>query len=88
MTILIPQNPDAWQALGDALLAEHDRADAEIQARMTPELAAAVRQLRVDEHATWGYIGKRFGAGQIVGRLLCYHAAVVLGENPHEEPWN
>lgn len=84
---MIELTPENVNAIGDALLAEHKRVTAELEA-MTETQAREVRRLRVDEHGTWGYIGGRYGGGQILGRALCYRAAVVLGEDPHDEPWN
>lgn len=88
VAIIQPTSPEAWEELGKRLTALQSELDEQVQREMTPELAAQIKHLRCVDGGTWGYIGKAFGGGQILGRLLCFHAATLLGENPHDEPWN
>lgn len=63
---------------------------------ITPEMAARIRTWRVDEDLSWravaqaasGLWGSGFGSNQLYGEDLCVAAAKVLGEDPHQEPWN
>lgn len=65
-------------------------------ATITTEMAVRIRAWRVDEEFSWRAVahaaselwGSAYGSNQIYGRDLCTAAALVLGENPHEEPWN
>lgn len=72
----------------------------ELTSSITPEQAAAVRRLRVDEDETWWGVSERFSedfgsalyeaelaGNQIVGKYLCEAAARTLGEDP-EAAWN
>lgn len=64
---------------------------------MTTERARYVRHLRVDEKCTWRSVAARFedewtagvdSGNQLWGSALCEIAALWLGEDPYEEPWN
>lgn len=60
--------------------------------------AQEVRELRVGDQGTWGYVGEQcqlrwgtdVGSGdtQSLGATLCHVAAELLGEDPDGEPWN
>lgn len=71
----------------------HDTVD---PATITPEMAARIRTWRVDEDLSWRAVaqaasdlwGSGFGSNQLYGEDLCVAAAKVLGEDPHQEPWN
>ncbi|MDT9682393.1 hypothetical protein RND61_09980 [Streptomyces sp. TRM76323] len=71
----------------------HDTVD---PATITPEMAARIRTWRVDEDLSWRAVaqaasdlwGSGFGSNQLYGKNLCVAAAKVLGEDPHQEPWN
>lgn len=88
MKYVTPTTPESWDALGKALTEARDRMVEIVAHDMTLEMARAVRRLRCEDGCTWGRIGETAGGGQILGREMCYRAAVLLGENPHEEPWN
>jgi hypothetical protein len=62
---------------------------------MTLDQARLVRALRVDRGLTWRSIadecsgpGDDWAEGQVVGRMLCERASVLLGEDPNSHPWN
>jgi hypothetical protein len=63
---------------------------------MTPERAAFVRRLRVDDDLTWRGVagecsaawGTDWDENQGVGMFLCEIAARLLGEDPDAPPWN
>ncbi|WP_405987379.1 hypothetical protein [Streptomyces sp. NBC_00872] len=65
-------------------------------ATITPEMAVQVRTWRVDEEFSWRAVaqaasdlwGSGWGSNQLFGEDLCVAAAKVLGEDPHQEPWN
>jgi hypothetical protein len=76
--------------------------EVEVSARMTPQLAQRVRELRGSEN-TWRQVsGKIFDfpeaealrdwadmkGHQPLGMYLCSAAAKLLGEDPEKEPWN
>ena len=65
---------------------------------INPEVARAIRRLRVEEGCTWRmvserlealYPGENYGGGnQLLGEQLCEAAARMLGEDPHSSDWN
>ncbi|MFE2597802.1 hypothetical protein [Streptomyces sp. NPDC057617] len=65
-------------------------------ATITPEMAVQIRTWRVDEEFSWRAVaqaasdlwGSGWGSNQLFGADLCVAAAKVLGEDPHQEPWN
>ncbi|CCK24979.1 hypothetical protein BN159_0600 [Streptomyces davaonensis JCM 4913] len=65
-------------------------------ATITTEMAVQIRAWRVDEDFSWRAVaqaatelwGSPYGSNQLYGQDLCEAAARVLGENPHQEPWN
>ncbi len=76
---------------------------AEVQGRMTPELATHLRLLRAEGDASWrGIADEVFNhpssqalsewadmkGDQALGMYLCEAAAKILGEDPNKEPWN
>ena len=76
----------------------------EIETRMTPELAARVRELRCGgDRKSWRGVSRAvfdFSESEILsdyaemrgeqplGMFLCEAAARALGEDPNKEPWN
>lgn len=68
------------------------------RALMTPERAAFVRQLRVDNDYTWRAVARdcreRFGgtwlplSNQLAGMALCEVAAEYFGEHYKDKKWN
>jgi len=93
----------ADQLMALAKMAKHtyDTFDAEIGAKMTPERAARVKELRCGniEHS-WRAVAEvahgEWGAdatwsppsNQLAGMALCARAAELLGEDARAEPWN
>ncbi|MET7437042.1 MULTISPECIES: hypothetical protein [unclassified Streptomyces] len=63
---------------------------------VTVEMAVQIRGWRVDDDYSWRAVaqaaselwGSGHGGNQLHGRHLCAAAAEVLGEDPHQEPWN
>lgn len=65
---------------------------------MNDARAHYVRWLRVDQRHTWSAVGRECAeqwqhpwepvVQPVVGRAICEAAAVVLGEDPNQEPWN
>jgi hypothetical protein len=70
---------------------------------MTPELAARVRHLRVEQGESWRSVSDdvfsypeasvlsdwaAMRGDQPLGMYLCEAAAQVLGEDSNKEPWN
>ena len=63
---------------------------------ITTEMAVQIRTWRVREGFSWRAVaqaaselwGSEYGSNQLYGEDLCVAAARVLGENPHQEPWN
>lgn len=60
-------------------------------------MARLIRYLRVEVGMSWGKLGEMYhyvyadkldDATQVSGALLCQWAAMVLNEDPAEEPWN
>jgi len=70
----------------------------EARALMTPDRAAFVRQLRVENSYTWRAVARdcreRFGgtwlplSNQLAGMALCEVAAEFFGEHHADEKWN
>ncbi|QXE34610.1 hypothetical protein KQY30_10280 [Streptomyces sp. GMY02] len=65
-------------------------------ATITPEMAVQIRTWRVDEEFSWRAVAQaasdlwssQWGSNQLFGEDLCVAAAKMLGEDPHQEPWN
>jgi len=70
----------------------------ELMANMTPDQAAFVRRLRVDEGYSWRAVAETCHvewagsweppSNQIMGMVLCERAAAGFGEEPDAPPWN
>lgn len=84
--------------LAEAAKSTHDAFLDEAAEIMTPELAAKIRELRVDEGYSWRAVAQSIydltGGGwsppsnQLMGMALCEHAAAHFGEHYRSEPWN
>jgi hypothetical protein len=92
---IIEITPENCEAIVAPLVARHLDVTQQLAAEMTQEQAELVRHWRVCLGCTWGRIGDlweqshpEWGGGQLVGRALCWQAATLLGESPHNEPWN
>ena len=92
---LIVLTPENCEAVVAPLLQLHDTTTERLDKEMTIVQARIVRGCRVDLSCTWGLIGKRWSElypwedwGSILGKALCYQAAILLGEDPHNDPWN
>ena len=65
-------------------------------ADMTEGQARTIRAWRSEGHATWRSVAGRaadtwageWGTNQLAGIELCGRAALILGEDPYQEPWN
>jgi hypothetical protein len=65
---------------------------------LTKERAAQVREWRAADDGTWRAVaslavdawgGDAAARGnQLFGEELCREAALMLGEDPHDDPWN
>jgi len=73
----------------------HEQFHERLKKELTAEDAKWIREQRITLNHTWGQIGRLWeyahddwDGGQILGRALCYHAATLLGEDPHDKPWN
>lgn len=82
---------ESWRARYAALLAE-------VTAKMTPERAQFIRQMRVEYSYSWRKIAHdardRFSgtwlplSSQLAGMALCEAAAKTFGESSGDETWN
>lgn len=92
---------DQLMALAEAAKHTYETFDVEIKAKMTPERAARVRELRCGDvahswravaevvHEEWGDDATWSPpSNQLAGMALCARAAELLGEDGRAEPWN
>lgn len=92
---IIELTPANVESIVAPLVAKRDELHERLERDMTQAQALQVRRWRVDNGDTWGWIGQLYSAaypeydgGQILGREACYRAALILGEDPHDAPWN
>jgi len=55
------------------------------------DAAIHIRQMRLVEHRTWRSISRAImetESNQIFGMALCWRAAIMMGEDFEEDPWN
>ena len=94
---LIPLTPSSLSDLME--MAKETRAYfEEVMPSVTPDQAAFVRRLRVDEGYSWRAVAETCHiewagtweppSNQIMGMILCERAAEVFGEDPDAPPWN
>ena len=92
---IVELTPENTEAVIAPMMAYHLEISERIKREMTEIQAQLVRGWRVGLGCTWGAIGSRWSelypwddGGQILGKALCYRAAMLLNEDPHDEPWN
>lgn len=75
-----------------------DEIEETVQKFLTPEKARVVRVLRADFECTWRSVAARVfyiypdsgvvDGHQLYGEALCRLSALLLNEDPEDEPWN
>lgn len=93
---IITLTPENAETIVAPMVALHNDITARLAREvMTTDQARLVREMRCVHGMTWGRIGEEWArmfagwdGGQILGRALCYRAAALLGQDPHDEPWN
>ena len=92
---IIVLTPENIENIGTALFDRQNEITTRLSTEMTYLQAEEVRRWRVDFDCTWNRIAelwceryRGWEADQILGQSLCYRAATILHELPHDEPWN
>ncbi len=93
--VLIKLTPENCEAVVGPLYDYHLTISKKLEEEMTRIQAQLVRAWRVDLNCTYGGVAQRWSefypwdnGGQILGKALCYQAATLLSEDPHNDPWN
>lgn len=98
----IPLDMEMLKKLAESANKKHLSFQDQTKELMTPELAALIRKIRVDEGYTWravaSYIHDHLSSGQeelweppsnqIMGMALCEYAAAHFGKDYMEGDWN
>lgn len=69
----------------DALVREHLDMDKARQVREWRAYASWRKVAELAAEAGWDWVAS---GHQLYGEALCFQSAQMLGEDPHEEPWN
>lgn len=94
--VLTPEEVAELAKLGREIAASFQEQARDV---VTPERAAFVRKLRVDDGGTWRWVAERCHdawtdcawdppSNQLMGMALCERAAELFGEDYMQEPWN
>ncbi len=96
---LISLKPGEVSTLGKIATETYEDFATQARRLVTKKRAEIIRELRCTKHYSWrlvaqtcyqSWLGADWSppANQIMGTALCEQAARVLGEDPHQEPWN